>query len=62
MPRYTHDFQLIFAVHNDSPEDVTNEELWAALNERIAELRQSPKSLIGDVGPAVQIIDDHADA
>jgi hypothetical protein len=57
-PRYTHDFQLIFAVANESPDDATNEEVWQALNERMAELRQAPKSLISEVWPPIQTIDN----
>jgi hypothetical protein len=62
MPRYTHDFQLIFAVHNDSPSDVTNDELWAVLNDRVAELREYPGSLTSEVSPSIQTIDDEVDA
>ena len=60
MPRYTHDFQLVFAVNNDSPDDASNEEIWAALNERIAGLRQYPESLISEVWPPLQTIDAEA--
>lgn len=56
--RYTHDFQIIFAVANDSANDATNEEIWQALNERIAGLRQYPESLIGEVWPPMQTIDN----
>jgi len=58
MPRYTHDFEFIFAVENDSPTDATNEEIWQALNERVAGLRQYPESLIGEVWPPRQTIDN----
>jgi hypothetical protein len=58
MPRYTHDFQLIFAVNNDSPNNVTNEELWDALNERIGDLRSNPEGLEGDVWPPIETIDN----
>jgi hypothetical protein len=58
LPRYTHDFQVIFAVANNSPNDATNEEIWQALNERIAGLRQYPESLIGEVWPLMQTIDN----
>jgi hypothetical protein len=58
-PRYTHDFQLIFAVSNDTLDDATNEEVWQALNERIAGLRQCPESLISEVWPPMQTIDSH---
>jgi hypothetical protein len=57
-PRYTHDFQLIFAVANSSPNDATNEEIWQALNERITGLRQYPESLSGEVWPPMQTIDN----
>jgi hypothetical protein len=60
MSRYTHDFQLIFAVHNDNPSAVTNDELWAALNDRVAALRQYPGSLTSEVWPPIQTIDDES--
>jgi len=58
--RYTHDFELIFAVGNNNPTDVTNEELWGALNDRVAALRRNPDSLIGELWPPRQTIDHEA--
>jgi hypothetical protein len=60
VPRYTHDFQLVFAVTNDTPDNATNEELWTALNDRIACLRHEPHSLRGEVWPPIQTIDHEA--
>jgi len=58
--RYTHDFELVFAVDNNDPTDVTNDELWVALNDRIAALRRNPDSLIGELWPPRQTIDHEA--
>ena len=55
--RYTHDFDLTFAVENDMPDDVTSDKLWAALNERIEYLSRNPEGLIGEVWPPSQTID-----
>ena len=48
--KYTHYFDLTFAVESDDPKDATNDELWAALNERVEWLRRNPESLSGEVG------------
>ena len=48
--RYTHYFDLTFAVESDDPEDATPDEMWAAFNERVAWLRRNPESLPGEVG------------